>query len=211
MVTLNQIPATTLFSHDNIVVGEYGSTHPSIEQINSLRMIPNFRVFRPCDGKELIDAYKMCLESKNTPGAICLIKQNIPTIDGLRVDAVEKGVYMESKKKELIATGSEVELTVKVKERLSSKVDIRIETMPCIELFDVQVKEYYNEVLPSNVERRMLIERGNGGLAYKYTGLNGKVVDVNSFGQFAPVGVLMKEYGFTVDRVVEEVERLMTQ
>lgn len=108
---LNQIPTTMLFSHDSIAVGEDGPMHQPIEQINSLRMIPNFRVFRSCDGKELIGAYKMCLESKNKPAAICLTRQNVPTIDGSRADAVEKGAYIVSKEEEridciLIATGS---------------------------------------------------------------------------------------------------------
>ena len=83
--------------------------------------------------------------------------------------------------------------------------------MPCMELFDMQVKEYCDEILPPEIEKRIFIEMCNGGLAYKYTGLKGKVIDVNSFGQSAPAGVLMKEYGFTVERVVEEVERLIAQ
>lgn len=214
MAALNQIPTTMLFSHDSIAVGEDGPTHQPIEQINSLRMIPNFRVFRPCDGKELIGAYKMCLESKNTPAAICLTRQNIPTIEGSSIEAVARGAYIVSKEEKnidciIIATGSEVDLAIKAKEKLAGKIDIRVVSMPCMELFDMQVKEYCDEVLPPEVEKRIFIEMGNGGLAYKYTGLKGKVIDVNSFGQSAPAGVLIKEYGFTVDRVVEEVERLM--
>ena len=109
------------------------------------------------------------------------------------------------------ATGSEVDLAIKAKEQLVGKLDIRVVSMPCMELFDMQVKEYCDEILPSEIEKRIFIEMGNGGLAYKYTCLKGKVIYVNSFGQSAPAGVLMKEYGFTVDRVVEEVERLMAQ
>jgi len=214
MAALNQIPTTMIFSHDSIAVGEDGPTHQPVEQINSLRMIPNFRVFRPCDGKELIGAYKICFESKNTPAAICLTRQNVPTIDGSKVDAVEKGAYIVSKEDKkidciLIATGSEVDLAIKAKEQLVGTIDIRVISMPCMELFDMQVKEYCDEILPPDIEKRVFIEMGNGGLAYKYTGLKGKVIDVNSFGQSAPAGVLMKEYGFTVDRVVEEVERLL--
>lgn len=99
MAALNQIPTTMLFSHDNIAVGEDGSTHQPVEQINSLRIIPNFRVFKPCYGKELIGAYKLCLESNNTPAAICLTRQNVPTIDGSKVDIVEKGAYILGKRK----------------------------------------------------------------------------------------------------------------
>lgn len=214
MAALNQIPTTMLFSHDSIAVGEDGPTHQPVEQINGLRMIPNFRVFRPCDGKELIGAYKLCFESKNTPAAICLTRQNVPTIEGSNVEAVARGAYIVSKEEKnvgciIIATGSEVDLAVKAKERLSGKVDIRVVSMPCMELFDMQVKDYCDEVLPPEVERRIFIEMGHGGLAYKYTGLKGKVIDVSSFGQSAPAGVLIKEYGFTVERVVEEVERLM--
>lgn len=216
MAALNQIPTTMLFSHDSIAVGEDGPTHQPVEQINGLRMIPNFRVFRPCDGKELIGTYKLCLASKNTPAAICLTRQNVPTIGGSKVDAVEKGAYIVSKEDKkidciLIATGSEVDLAIKAKEQLAGKVDIRVVSMPCMELFDMQVKEYCDEILPPEAEKRIFIEMGNGGLAYKYTGLKGKAIDVNSFGQSAPAGVLMKEYGFTVERVVEEVERLMAQ
>ena len=216
MAALNQIPTTILFSHDSIAVGEDGPTHQPVEQINGLRMIPNFRVFRPCDGKELIGAYKMCLESKNTPAAICLTRQNVPTIGGSKVEAVENGAYIVSKEDKkidciLIATGSEVDWAIKAKEQLAGKIDIRVVSMPCMELFDMQVKEYCDEILPTEIEKRVFIEMGNGGLAYKYTGLKGKVIDVNSFGQSAPAGVLVKEYGFTVERVVEEVERLMAQ
>lgn len=204
------------FFHDSIAVGEDGLTHQPIEQINGLRMIPNFRVFRPCDGKELIGAYKLCLESKSTPAAICLTRQNVPAIDGSRADAVEKGAYIVSKEAEridciLIATGSEVELVVIAKQQLAGNVDIRVVSMPCMELFGMQVKEYCDEILPPDIEKRIFIEMGNGGLAYKYTGLKGKVIDVSSFGQSAPAGLLMKEYGFTVERVVEEVGRLMAQ
>ena len=111
----------------------------------------------------------------------------------------------------MIATGSEVDLAIKAKKQLAEKIDIRVISMPCMELFDMQVKEYCDEILQPEIERRIFIEIGNGGLAYKYTGLKGKFIDVNSFDQSAPVGVLMKEYGFTVEQIVEEVERLMTQ
>ena len=132
------------------------------------------------------------------------------------MDAVEKGAYIVSKEEVridciLIATGSEVDSAIQAKEALKDKIDIRVVSMPCMELFDMQVKEYCDEILPPEVEKRIFIEMGNGGLAYKYTGLKGKVIDVNSFGQSAPAGVLMKEYGFTVEQVVEEIERLMTQ
>lgn len=199
-----------------IAVGEDVPTHQPVEQINCLRIIPNFRVFRLCDGKELIGAYKLCLESKNTPAAICLTNHNVPTIDSSKAEEVEKGAYIVSEEEKkigciLIATGSEVDLAIKAKEHLASKVDVRVVSMPCLDLFDMQVKDYCDEILPPEVEKRIFIEIGNGGLAYKYTGLKGKIIDVNSFGQSAPARVLMKEYGFTVDRVVEEVERLMAQ
>lgn len=216
MAALNQIPTTMLFSHDSIAVGEDGPTHQPVEHINSLRMIPNFRVFKPCYRKVLIGAYKLCLESKNTPDAICLTRQNVPTIDVSKVDAVEKGAYIVSKENKkidciLIVTGSEVDLAIKSKVQLSGKIGIRVIFMPCMELLDMQVEEYCDEILPPEIEKRVFIEMGNGRLAYKYTGLKGKVIDLNSFGQSAPAGVLVKEYGFTVDRVVEEVERLMEQ
>ena len=111
----------------------------------------------------------------------------------------------------MIATGSKVDLVIKSKVQLSGKIDIRVVSMPCVELFDMYVNEYCDKILPPEIEKRIFIEMGNGGLSYKYTGLKGKVIDVNSFGQSAPAGVLMKEYGFTVERVVEEVERLMAQ
>lgn len=127
------------------------------------------------------------------------MNQSVATIRSLVIDTINN------------ATGSEVDLAIKAKEQLVGKLDIRVVSMPCMELFDMQVKEYCDEILPSEIEKRIFIEMGNGGLAYKYTGLKGKVIYVNSFGQSAPAGVLMKEYGFTVDRVVEEVERLMAQ
>lgn len=132
------------------------------------------------------------------------------------MNAVEKGAYIVSKEDKkidciLIATGSEVDLAIKAKEQLSGKIDIRVVSMPCMELFDMQVKEYCDKILPPDIEKRVFIEMGNGGLAYKYTGLKGKVIVVNSFGQSAPAGVLMKEYGSTVERVVEEIERLIEQ
>ena len=95
-----------------------------------------------------------------------------------------------------------------MKEALKDKIDIRVVSMPCMELFDMQVKEYFDEILPPEIEKRVFIEMGNGGLAYKYTGLKGKVIDVNSFGQTAPPGISMREYGFTSDRIVEETKFL---
>lgn len=127
------------------------------------------------------------------------MNQSVAAIRSLVIDTINN------------ATGSEVDLAIKAKEQLVGKLDIRVVSMPCMELFDMQVKEYCDEILPSEIEKRIFIEMGNGGLAYKYTGLKGKVIYVNSFGQSAPAGALMKEYGFTVDRVVEEVERLMAQ
>ena len=112
-----------------IAVGEDGPTHQPVEQINCLRIIPNFRVFRPCDGKELIGAYKLCLESKNIPAAICLTNHNVPAIDSSKAEEVEKGAYIVSEEEKkigciLIATGSEVDLAIKAKELFSGIIDI---------------------------------------------------------------------------------------
>ena len=111
----------------------------------------------------------------------------------------------------MLATGSEVELAIRAKERLVGKVNIRIVFMSCMKLFDMRVKEYSEEILPQDVEKRIFIELSDDGLVNKYIGLKGKVIDVNSFGQSAPTRVLMKEYGFIVDRVMEEVERMMAK
>lgn len=149
IAAINQIPTTMLFFHGNIAVVEDGPTHQSIEQINGLHMLHNFRGFRPCDGKT-----DRCLLSKESERGECI----------------------------LIATGSEVELAIRAKERLVGKVNIRVVFMPCMELFDMQVKEYYEEIQPQDVEKRILIELGDCGLAYKYIGLKGKAIDVASFG-----------------------------
>ena len=209
---LQNLPVTYVFTHDSIAVGEDGPTHEPIEHLASLRTIPNTYVFRPADATEAQAAWYLSQKTNDKPTSIVLTRQNLPILENSSFEKVAKGAYVVYETAEnfdtiLIATGSEVALAIDVAcelEKDGSKV--RVVSMPSVELFEEQSKEYKEELLPLNVRRRVSLEMGNSALWYKYVGLDGLAIGIDKFGASAPANKVIEEYGFTVEAVVEKIK-----
>lgn len=208
------VPLTFVLTHDSIGVGEDGPTHEPIEQLAMLRSLPNFTVYRPCDATETAAAWAYAVTSKKTPTALVLTRQNLPQIKGSSKDAL-KGAYViaDSEKSVpdaiLIASGSEVSLAVDAKaELMKDSIDVRVVSMPSMDVFDQQSDEYKESVLPKSVRKRVAIEALSDFGWGKYVGLDGAYVTMHGFGASAPAATLFKEFGFTVDNVVKTVKGL---
>lgn len=203
------IPTTFVFTHDSIGVGEDGPTHEPIEQMAMLRSTPNFHTFRPADAKETVAAWYAAIKSKNTPTAIVLTRQNLPQLAGSGKQALKGGYILSDSTKEipdiiLIASGSEVSLAVEGKKRLLEEgIDARVVSMPCMEIFEEQSQEYKESVLPKSVRKRIGIEALSGFGWERYTGLDGAVISMESFGASGPQDQLFKKFGFTVENIIK--------
>jgi len=212
--SLMRIPTIFVFTHDSIGVGEDGPTHEPIEQLAMLRSMPNFYAFRPADARETIAAWYTAIKSENTPTGIILTRQNLPQLEGSGRAALKGGYVLSDSKKEvpdmiLMASGSEVELALKAKEELlKDDIDARVVSMPCMDLFEEQSKEYKESVLPNAVRKRVAIEALSGFGWERYTGLDGAVVAMKGFGASAPQNLLFKKFGFTVENVVKVAKGL---
>lgn len=208
---LMKLPLIFVLTHDSIGVGEDGPTHEPIEQLAMLRAMPNINVFRPADGAETAHAWYMAVTSKNTPTALVLTRQNLPQLTGAGSDARKGGYILEDSKSEtpdviLIASGSEVSLIVEAGKILGEKgIDVRIVSMPCMDLFEIQDMEYKERVLPKSVRKRVAVEALCGFGWDRYVGLDGVVIAMNGFGASAPAEQLFERFGFTVEHVVNTV------
>ena len=210
---LMHAPLIFVLTHDSIGVGEDGPTHQPIEQLAMLRALPNFYVWRPADASETAAAWYFALTKKDAPSALVLTRQNLPQLDGSGKDALKGGYILADSSKEtpdaiIIATGSEVSLAVEAKERLAADgIDVRVVSMPCVDLFDEQTEEYKESVLPKAVRNRVAVEALSEFGWGKYIGLDGKFVGMRSFGASAPAGQLFPHFGITVDAVVDAVKQ----
>ena len=214
---LMNIPTIFVFTHDSIGVGEDGPTHEPIEQLAMLRSLPNFNTFRPADARETIAAWYTAMVSKSTPTAIVLTRQNLPQLEGSGKKAL-KGAYIikEASKSTpdmiLIASGSEVSLAVEAAKELDKdNISTRVVSMPCMDVFETQSKEYKEEVLPKTVRNRVAIEALSSFGWDRYTGLDGRVISMNSFGASAPQDLLFKRFGFTKENVVAIAKEVFNQ
>ena len=208
------VPLTFVLTHDSIGVGEDGPTHEPIEQLAMLRALPNFTVYRPCDATETAAAWAYAVTSKKTPTALVLTRQNLPQMAGSSKEAL-KGAYViaDSAKNVpdaiLIASGSEVSLAVDAKaELIKDGIDVRVVSMPSMDVFEQQSAEYKESVLPKSVRKRVAIEALSDFGWGRYVGLDGAYVTMHSFGASAPAATLFKEFGFTVENVVRTVKGL---
>ena len=208
------VPLTFVLTHDSIGVGEDGPTHEPIEQLAMLRALPNFTVYRPCDATETAAAWAYAVTSKKTPTALVLTRQNLPQIAGSSKEAL-KGAYViaDSAKNVpdaiLIASGSEVSLAVDAKaELIKDGIDVRVVSMPSMDVFEQQSDEYKESVLPKSVRKRVAIEALSDFGWGRYVGLDGAYVTMHGFGASAPAATLFKEFGFTVENVVRTVKGL---
>ena len=212
---LMKLPLTYVFTHDSIGVGEDGPTHEPIEQLAAFRSLPDFTVFRPCDRTETAAAWMYAVENECGPTGLVLTRQNLPQIEGSSKDALKGGyVIAESEKAVpdaiIIASGSEVSLAINAKEELKkSGIDVRVVSMPSMELFDKQSAEYKESVLPNGVRKRVAVEALSDFGWYKYVGLDGRGIAMEGFGASGPAATLFEHFGFTVDNVVKTVKEVV--
>jgi transketolase len=201
-----------VFTHDSIGVGEDGPTHQPIEQLAALRAIPNLLVIRPCDANETRWAWQVAIEQTERPSVLVFTRQNVATLDRsvyASADQLQRGAYVLNPSLEkpdviLLASGSEVELIAGAEAPLlKSGVRARLVSVPCWRLFEQQSAEYRESVLPSAVRARLAVEGGSPLGWERFTGLEGATLTIDRFGASAPGATLFKEYGFTVEHVVE--------
>ncbi len=219
LAALSQAQVIYVFTHDSIGLGEDGPTHQSVEHLAALRAIPNLAVIRPCDAHETREAWRIALKRRHSPTALAFSRQKVALIDRTKfatADGTLKGAYVlaEASNNEpkiiLIATGSEVGLAMEAREKLEAEgIATRVVSMPCWELFDDQDAAYRESVLPKSVKARLAIEAGVSMGWSKYVGDAGDTLTVDKFGASAPGEVVFKEYGFTVENVVEKAKKLI--
>lgn len=215
LTALMQLPLTYVFTHDSIGVGEDGPTHEPIEQLAAFRSLPGFTVFRPCDRTETAAAWMYAVENECGPTGLVLTRQNLPQMEGSSKDALKGGYVIADSQKEvpdaiIIASGSEVSLAVNAKEELKKDgIDVRVVSMPSMELFDKQSAEYKESVLPNAVRKRVAVEALSDFGWYKYVGLDGRVIAMEGFGASGPAATLFEHFGFTVDNVVKTVKEVI--
>ncbi len=217
MASLMKIRSIFVYTHDSIGLGEDGPTHQPVEQTATLRLIPGMHVWRPCDAVETTISWKAALERKDGPSVLVFSRQNLPHVPRTQaqIEAISRGGYVlkdtdGQPEAIIIATGSEVELALKAAEELTAKgKKIRVVSMPSTNIFDAQDADYRESVLPSAVTQRVAVEAGVTDLWWKYVGTNGKIVGLDRFGESAPAPQLFKEFGFTVENVVKNVEAVL--
>jgi len=214
MSAMMKIGTIFVYSHDSIGLGEDGPTHQAVEQIATMRVIPNFQTWRACDAIESAVSWKMAMLRTDAPTALIFSRQNLTPMDRTteQVSNIEKGGYVLKDCNGdadviLIATGSEVSLAVDSAEAMSDK-KVRVVSMPSTNVFDEQNQEYKDSVLTPGV-KRVAIEAGVAESWYKYVGLDGGIVAMSTYGESAPAGDLFRHFGFTVDNVVATVKTVL--
>ena len=212
LAALMEAPVIDVFTHDSIGLGEDGPTHQPIEQLASVRAIPNATVLRPGDANEVTEAWKIAVQSMHGPVLLVLSRQAMPTLDRSKYGpaaGVAKGGYVLADAPGgkpdviLMGTGSELSLCVDAYEKLKTEgIDARVVSMPSWEIFDKQDQAYKDSVLPASVTARVSVEMAATLGWERYVGLKGQMVGMHSFGASAPLKDLLKKFGFTVDTVV---------
>lgn len=217
MAALMKTQNIQVYTHDSIGLGEDGPTHQPVEQVATLRMVPNLSTWRPCDQVESAVSWKLAIERKTAPTALIFSRQGLAQQErsAQQLADISKGGYILKDSAGtpdliLIATGSEVELAVNAADELSKEgKNVRVVSMPSTDTFDKQDAAYRESVLPSNVTARVAIEAGIADYWFKYVGLNGRVVGMTTFGESAPADQLFEEFGFTVDNVVAKAKEVL--
>jgi transketolase len=217
MAALMQQRSIFVYTHDSIGLGEDGPTHQPVEQITSLRSTPNLSTWRPCDAVESAVCWKAALERNDGPSALIFSRQGLQhqERDSEQLSNIARGAYVlkdcaEAPEAILIATGSEVQLAMEAQAVLTEQgKQVRVVSMPSTDVFDSQDAAYKESVLPSDVLARVAVEACHKDFWYKYVGLDGRIVGMETFGESAPAGELMKEFGFTVENVVAAVEETL--
>jgi transketolase len=218
MSAIQGLPVIYVLTHDSVAVGEDGPTHEPIEQLASVRCMPNVQVIRPADGNETSAAWIQALETKNKPTILVLSRQNLPVLPNskeMAKDGVAKGGYVISKAESntpdgiLIATGSEVNLAVQAQKELKAQgKDVSVVSLPSFDLFEAQDEAYKESVLPKAVTKRVAIEAASPFGWERYIGSEGKMIGINHFGASAPGDYVLEQFGFTVENVVNTFNEL---
>ncbi len=217
MAALMKVPTVFVYTHDSIGLGEDGPTHQAVEQMATLRMIPRMSVWRPCDVVETAVSWKAAIERRDGPTCLIFSRQGLPhqTRSPEQIASISRGAYVlvdcaGTPDGIIIATGSEVGVAVKAAEMLAEQgAKVRVVSMPCTDVFDAQDEAYKESVLPSDVSARVAVEAGVTDYWLKYVGLHGKVVGVDTFGESAPGGEVMKYFGLTAENVVKTTQAAM--
>lgn len=217
LTSLMKLPLTFVFTHDSIGVGEDGPTHEPIEQLATFRSMPGISVFRPADRTETAAAWMHAIKSEDEPTALVLTRQNLPQLAGSSKEALKGGYVLEDSTKEvpdaiIIASGSEVSLAVDAKTELAKEgIDVRVVSMPSMEVFDAQPIEYKESVLPSTVRKRVAVEALSDFGWHKYVGLDGEIISMKGFGASGPAKILFEHFGFTVENVINTVKNVVNR
>ncbi len=219
LAALSNAQVIYVFTHDSIGLGEDGPTHQSVEHLAALRAIPNLAVIRPCDAHETREAWRLAILRRHAPTAFALSRQKVALLDRTKFASAEntaKGAYIlaEASNNEpkliLIATGSEVGLAMQAREQLETEnIPTRVVSMPCWEFFDEQSADYKESVLPKSVKARLAIEAGVSLGWSKYVGDAGDTLTVDKFGASAPAEDVFRDYGFTIENVIEKAKKLL--
>ena len=220
LAAIMKIRPIMVFTHDSIALGEDGTTHQPVEQLIGLRTVPNMTVIRPADANETAQAWRVAIEHRDGPVCIVLTRQGIPIIDQKKyasAENLEKGAYILSDCEGkpdlfLIATGSEVHLIMEAQKQLKKEnINARVVSMPSWNLFDQQSSEYREKVFPKNIRKRLAVEAGSSVGWSKYVTDDGDVIAIDTFGESAPGDEVMKEYGFTVEKIVKRAKALLSE
>jgi transketolase len=226
LACLSEVQVIYVFTHDSVGLGEDGPTHQSVEHLAALRMIPHLFVIRPADVHEVREAWRMAILRRHAPTALALTRQKVPLIDRKEfapAEGLRKGGYILANEVStgsnsdrvapqliLIATGSEVSLALEARDQLQKdSIPTRVVSMPCIELFEEQSRDYRDEVLPPAVTARLAVEAGVRGGWDRYVGPKGDVLCLDRFGASAPGDVALKNLGFNVENVLKRARRLL--
>ena len=215
MAALMEQPIIYIFTHDSIGLGEDGPTHQPIEQLPSLRLIPNVNVWRPADAIETAIAWQQAISSTKTPNVLALSRQSLNQLNrtSQQEKDIAKGGYVisdcQNPKAVIIATGSEVELAISVKVELDKKgINIKIVSMPCAEVFSKQNLSYQQQVLPDGIPR-LAIEAAQSQYWKGWAGLTGKVIGIDTYGYSAPAEKLFSKFGFTTENIIKEIKKII--
>ncbi len=219
LASLMKLPVIYIFTHDSVAVGEDGPTHQPVEHLAGLRAIPGLTVIRPADATETIEAWRLAAQTTDSPVALILSRQKLPVIDRKIYSSADKlvnGAYILSDSDGkpdiiLIATGSEVDITLKAGKILEEKgISVRVVSMPSWELFENTSQEYKDKVLLPDVTARIAVEAGISMGWERYTGSNGVVIGINEFGASAPGNIVMEKFGFTSENIVQKAMGLLS-
>ena len=221
LTALMELPVIYVMTHDSIGVGEDGPTHQPVEHLASLRAMPNIHVIRPADANEVVYGWRAAVQRTNGPTMLVLSRQGLPIYDRSKVAPAEgllKGAYILSRERGetphiiLMASGSEVQLVMEAQDMLAAdSIDARVVSMPCWELFSEQSHEYRDQVLPPEVKPRLAVEAGVPLGWHQWVGDGGDIIAIDKFGASAPAKENFKQYGFTVENVVQRAKKLLAK